>query len=509
MFGGIHLLDSFGKSLVHIEVDAALCTGVVEKFLVASKQSANPPPIIETERAVLYSVVFSASPSLRLLAVSNKRRRNAMASLAFCRKLANLIEAYAVPVSFMEHVTGTTKEEDRLLLALIESRECVLNCFLIIMYSLLFSFPQDLPLEVLYIWKEYVAKETTIFKRLKKSFERSSYLEPTEIPVLKEARKNDISLASLQEALNRILWRPRGLFYNRNEVFIDITEHLDCIYSSSGKEILSQVKGTVVLHNFLSGMPECRMLINSKLTKLSQVTPHKGAPDTDLRGIAGVVGVSLDSISLDDIRYHPCVDLKLVEELDAVSFIPPDGTFTLLEYRSSKLKSPLLVEGIGYFREEGMEANLELKVKSNLSNQMKLFEWKAEQVTVTVELPQRPYQVKARSSNGGKWKWSKEQSCFTWELKKAVSDREYKLNLDIVFDTPLDKRKMLYSVIDVNFMIPDETLTGFSILSFLVKEPKMDYSTAKFIKYETKTSHFERRLTWQMQSNSTRLWGCQ
>nr|AAP41845.1 myo-inositol dehydrogenase [Galdieria sulphuraria] len=401
MFVGIHLLDSFGKSLVQLEVDGALCAGAVEKFLVAYRQhNAHPPPIIETERVVLYSVVFATTPSLRLLAVSNKRK-NAMANLAFCRKLANLIEAYAVPVSFIEHITGATKEEDRLVLALIESRECVLNCFLIIMYSLLFSFPQDLPLEVLYIWKEYVAKETTIFKRLKKSFERSSYLEPTEIPVLKEARKNDTSLVSLQEALSKVSWRPPGLFYNRNEVFTDITEHLECIYSSSGKEILSQVHGTLVLHNFTSGMPECRMLINSKLTKQSQVIPHKGNPDTDLRGIAGVVGVSSESITLDDVRYHPCVDLKLVEELDALSFVPPDGTFTLLEYRSSKSKSPLLVEGIGYFKERGMEATLELKVKSNLSNQMKLFEWKAEQVTVTVELPQRPYQVKS-SSNGGK-----------------------------------------------------------------------------------------------------------
>ncbi|GJD08932.1 AP-2 complex subunit mu [Galdieria sulphuraria] len=460
MFVGIHLLDSFGKSLVQLEVDGALCAGAVEKFLVAYRQhNAHPPPIIETERVVLYSVVFATTPSLRLLAVSNKRK-NAMANLAFCRKLANLIEAYAVPVSFIEHITGATKEEDRLLLALIESRE-------------------------------------------------SSYLEPTEIPVLKEARKNDTSLVSLQEALSKVSWRPRGLFYNRNEVFIDITEHLECIYSSSGKEILSQVHGTLVLHNFTSGMPECRMLINSKLTKQSQVIPHKGSPDTDLRGIAGVVGVSSESITLDDVRYHPCVDLKLVEELDALSFVPPDGTFTLLEYRSSKSKSPLLVEGIGYFKERGMEATLELKVKSNLSNQMKLFEWKAEQVTVTVELPQRPYQVKS-SSNGGKWKWSKEQKWFTWELKKAVSDREYKSSVDIVFDTPLDTRKMLYSVIDVNFMIPDETLTGFSILSFLVKEPKMDYSTAKFVKYETKTSHFQRRLIWQFESNNhNRLWGCQ
>lgn len=143
---------------------------------------------------------------------------------------------------------------------------------------------------------------------------------------------------------------------------MDITEHLECIYSSSGAETLSQVKGVVVLHSFLSGMPECRMLINSKLTKQPQVIPHKGTPDSDLRGIAGVVGVSSESITLDDIRYHPCVDLKQVEELDAVAFIPLDGTFTLLEYRSSKAKSPLLVEGTGYWKENEMEATLELKV---------------------------------------------------------------------------------------------------------------------------------------------------
>jgi len=285
---------------------------------------------------------------------------------------------------------------------------------------------------------------------------------------------------------------------------------LECIYSSSGKETSSQVKGVVVLHFFSSGMPECRMLINSKLTKKQQVVAHKGTPDTDLKGIAGVVGVSSESITLDDIKYHSCVDWKQVEELDAICFIPPDGTFTLLEYRLSNVKSPLLVEGVGYCKEEQMEATIELVVKSNLSNQMKLFEWKAAQVVVAVELPQRPLQVKVKSCNGGKWKWSKEQSWLSWELKKASSDREYKLNADIVFDAPLDKRKMLYSVIDVHFVIPDETLTGFSILSLLVKEPKLDYVTAKYVKYETRTSHFERRLMWHFSpSKRSRLWGCQ
>lgn len=69
---------------------------------------------------------------------------------------------------------------------------------------------------------------------------------------------------------------------------------------------------------------------------------------------------------------------------------------------------------------------------------------------------------------------------------------------------------MLYSVIDVHFVIPDETLTGFSILSLLVKEPKLDYVTAKYVKYETRTSHFERRLMWHFSpSKRSRLWGCQ
>jgi len=53
-------------------------------------------------------------------------------------------------------------------------------------------------------------------------------------------------------------------------------------------------------------------------------------------------------------------------------------------------------------------------------------------------------------------------------------------------------------------------LTGFSILSLLVKEPKLDYVTAKYVKYETRTSHFERRLMWHFSiSKRSRLWGCQ
>ncbi|CAI9768910.1 unnamed protein product [Fraxinus pennsylvanica] len=42
---------------------------------------------------------------------------------------------------------------------------------------------------------------------------------------------------------------------------------------------------------------------------------------------------------LNDVRFHPCVRLRLWEANQILSFVPPDGEFKLLRYRVKKLKS--------------------------------------------------------------------------------------------------------------------------------------------------------------------------
>ena len=67
------------------------------------------------------------------------------------------------------------------------------------------------------------------------------------------------------QATGAISWRPEGLVYRRNEVFIDIIESVNVLLSNRGTVLKADVLGRVAVKTQLSGMPECRFGVNDKL----------------------------------------------------------------------------------------------------------------------------------------------------------------------------------------------------------------------------------------------------
>ena len=45
-------------------------------------------------------------------------------------------------------------------------------------------------------------------------------------------------------------------------------------------------------------------------------------------------GVGVGTVDLEDIKFHQCVKLNRFETDRTISFIPPDGNFDLMSYRS-------------------------------------------------------------------------------------------------------------------------------------------------------------------------------
>ncbi|CUA76835.1 AP-1 complex subunit mu [Rhizoctonia solani] len=99
-----------------------------------------------------------------------------------------------------------------------------------------------------------------------------------------------------------IPWRKAGLRYNNNEIYFDIIEELEATVSRTGNIVASNVWGRVVCKSGLSGTPDLSFsLSNSK--------------------------------ALHDYSFHPCVRLQKFLQTKQLSFVPPDGNFTLLTYQ--------------------------------------------------------------------------------------------------------------------------------------------------------------------------------
>ncbi|KAJ7762805.1 Mu homology domain-containing protein [Mycena maculata] len=99
-----------------------------------------------------------------------------------------------------------------------------------------------------------------------------------------------------------IPWRKAGLRYNSNEVYFDMVEELKAIVNKHGTTLTSSVWGKIETNAKLSGTPDCLLTFTN---------PHV----------------------ITDCAFHPCVRLQRWKRDSALSFVPPDGHFTLTEYR--------------------------------------------------------------------------------------------------------------------------------------------------------------------------------
>ncbi|CAI8499688.1 unnamed protein product [Hanseniaspora opuntiae] len=142
------------------------------------------------------------------------------------------------------------------------------------------------------------------------------------------APKEDINLKSkIIETLNdSISWRPKGIHYKKNELFVDVIEKVKFIQdlnkNSSNNIKYHQVEGSIMCKSYLSGMPVVQLgLINDMTFNIDRIN-QKG----------------------DEFKFHQCIqkiDTDYYQNKDGnklVTFIPPDGEFELCNYRLDILK---------------------------------------------------------------------------------------------------------------------------------------------------------------------------
>lgn len=101
-------------------------------------------------------------------------------------------------------------------------------------------------------------------------------------------------------------WRSNNIKYASNEIYLDIIESIDATLDSEGRVLHSAIHGAIEVNSRLSGMPDVSLsLSNSHL--------------------------------MEEYSFHPSVRLSRFATDRVVSFVPADGTFTLMSY---KVKAP-------------------------------------------------------------------------------------------------------------------------------------------------------------------------
>ncbi|EKE42563.1 clathrin-adaptor medium chain, putative [Entamoeba nuttalli P19] len=129
-------------------------------------------------------------------------------------------------------------------------------------------------------------------------------------------------------------WRKDGVIHKTNEILFDVNERISTVFNLvTGKASRTEVLGEVICISSLSGIPD--------------VTLRFDNPQI-----------------MDDVSFHPCVRIGKWEQQKVLSFIPPDGKFTLFNYRvRGTLQAPIKLGGsVKYTSSQGL---VELSVYGN------------------------------------------------------------------------------------------------------------------------------------------------
>lgn len=429
MASQIHFLDIKGKPLLSRDYKGDISSTTIEKFPLLLLELENTvddgeyKPFINHEGI---NYIFINHNNLYICALTRKNE-NIMTIIIFLSKLVEVMTQYFKSLE----------------------EESIKDNFVII-YELLdemmdFGVPQTTDTKIL---KEYITQD---YYSLIKS-------TPTHLVAPPNALTNSVS------------WRKEGIFYKKNEAFLDVIESINMLITANGQVLNSEILGEINIKSHLSGMPDLRLGLNDKGI---------------FTGNNDAITDSGKNIEMEDIKFHQCVRLSKFENEKLITFIPPDGEFTLMSYRLSSsqfLMKPLILVNCKtkVHKHSRIEilctAKAQIKKKSTANN-----------VEVVIPIPEDADTPKF-SPEYGSVKWIPEKSCLIWKLKTFPGGKQFSMRAELGLPAVTDPESIMSKKpIKVNFSIPYFTTSGIQVRYLRINEPKLQYQSYPWVRYITQS----------------------
>lgn len=267
-------------------------------------------------------------------------------------------------------------------------------------------------------------------------------------------------------------WRPDGIFYKKNNIYIDLIETVNLTFSNKGQVLKFDIAGAIECKCELSGMPECKFGMNDKL--LLQRDFANNAPG------------ERNQVVINDLKFDQCVKLSKFDKERAITFIPPDGKFTLMNYRISDA-TQVPIKLMCLFSKSGNKMEYKIKMRAEFESANS-----AENIELKIPIPDAT--VKKNTNPGvGKAKFESDQNAIIWRIKKFQGGKEALLRVDLELSKDWNEAEWNRPPISLNFNIPMFTVSGVKV-SFLKIMEKSGYKPYKWIRYLTKSGEYTHRI---------------
>lgn len=426
MASQIHFLDIKGKSLLSRDYKGDIPSNTIEKFPLLLLELENDENNEESNYKPFMNhqginYIYINHNNLYVCALTRKND-NVMAIIVFLSKLIEVLTEYFKVLE----------------------EESIRDNFVII-YELLdemmdYGHPQTSDTQIL---KQYITQD--YFKLIRRSSLR--IVQPP------------------NAVTNSVNWRSDGITYKKNEAFLDVVESINMLINAQGQVLNSEILGEIKIKSHLSGMPDLRLGLNDK-----------GIFNNESNN---------KNIDLEDIKFHQCVRLSKFENEKIITFIPPDGEFTLMSYRLSSnqfLVKPLILVNCKTKVHKHSRIEILCSVKAQIKKRSV-----ANNVEVVIPLPDDADTPKFTPEYGSV-KWIPEKACLIWKLKTFPGGKQYHMRAELGLPSVVDSETVLSKKpIKVNFSIPYFTTSGIQVRYLRINEPKLQYQSYPWVRYITKS----------------------
>ena len=308
---------------------------------------------------------------------------------------------------------------------------------------------------------DYGYPQNTDAKLLKEYIKTSS----NRLLVIKKKLNTDV--------INNQLSRAPGIKYQVNQAFVDVTERVSSLISHKGEMLRSDIIGQITMRTTLSGMPVLKLGLNEK--SYFEISGKKSSGKT---------------VEMDDLKFHNCVDINKFESERVIEFIPPDGFFTLMNYRLNLKIKPLIWVEVD--RKEITPTKMKYLVKAKSNCKQKSI---ANNVSILIPVP-NDLQNPLFKSSSGSVTYSPDKEVLIWTIRRFPGMME--ISLVIQFNVPSirgndAKSKYLKKPIEVKFEIPSFTVSGIQVRYLKITEAS-GYQAYPYVKYITKNGEYQIRM---------------
>jgi len=294
--------------------------------------------------------------------------------------------------------------------------------------------------------------------------------------VLPDAKAQSGALGALTTALgagsqtqiggasSEVWWRRQNVVYASNEVYVDIVESVDCICNSSGHMVSGGICGEIQVNSKLSGLPEVLLSLRNPSV-------------------------------LQNASFHPCVRLHRFERDKALSFVPPDGEFSLASYwiPDTTLNLPFhFTVSVSYHAEHG---KLQIAASPKLSITMQHKQMLIDKFCVNVRLPSAIASA-TLACQGGSIRFDEDSKVVVWHVGK-LAGQENKAEGTLNYATdPKDGSPQVpaeeKSTAQLAFVIKGWAISGMRLDSCDVSG--VPYSPYKASRYTTASGRMDYRI---------------